>query len=195
MRGRQCRAFQSRKFSYSSFVSILTMESLRLSLRPTGKDSSIFNFTIIGFDGKDYSELVSSEKALVKTLYETSGLSQQEVEFGDVIWTSKYSPHIRMVDRFQIGRVLVAGGMSSLLFLSLSLSLSVFVSFNARIQDAAHVHSPTGGQGLNSGFVDTVSDHSLNIVLRSFPDVHFCTDESGLEARPCIQRPSVTTVT
>lgn len=97
------------------------MESLRLSLRPTGKDSSIFNFTIIGFDGKDYSELVSSEKALVKTLYETSGLSQQEVEFGDVIWTSKYSPHIRMVDRFQIGRVLVAGGMSSLL------SLSVFV--------------------------------------------------------------------
>lgn len=42
------------------------------------------------------------------------------------------SPNIRKADHFQKGRVYLVG-------------------------DAAHCHSPAGGQGLNSGIMDTVS--------------------------------------
>jgi 2-polyprenyl-6-methoxyphenol hydroxylase-like FAD-dependent oxidoreductase len=44
-------------------------------------------------------------------------------------WTSVYRTHHRMTDRFRVGRAFLAG-------------------------DAAHIHSPAGGQGMNTGIGD-----------------------------------------
>jgi hypothetical protein len=59
-----------------------------------------------------------------KLVAEVSGLRLR-----DVAWMSLYRVNIRMAERFRSGRVFLAG-------------------------DAAHVHSPAGGQGLNTGVQD-----------------------------------------
>lgn len=63
-----------------------------------------------------------------------------------VAWKSIYQPSVRMVDRYRVGRVFLAG-------------------------DAAHVHPPTGGQGLNTGVQDAYNlGWKLAAVARGGPD-------------------------
>lgn len=52
-----------------------------------------------------------------------------EARVDDPSWTSAFRLHRRIADRFRVGRVFVAG-------------------------DAAHIHSPAGGQGMNTGIQD-----------------------------------------
>lgn len=52
-----------------------------------------------------------------------------DIRLHDLRWISLYRVNTRMVDRYQVGRVILAG-------------------------DAAHVHSSAGGQGLNTGVQD-----------------------------------------
>ena len=50
----------------------------------------------------------------------------------DVVWSSRFRIHHRVADSYRAGRLLLAG-------------------------DAAHVHSPAGGQGMNLGIQDAVA--------------------------------------
>jgi len=73
-----------------------------------------------------------------------------EVTITDIGWTSVYRPNIRMVSRFRHGNVFLAG-------------------------DAAHVHSPAGGQGLNTGIQDA---YNLGWKLASGDDALLDTYEA-----------------
>ncbi|GAV99129.1 protein [Lentinula edodes] len=88
----------------------------------------------------DHAKTASGRDELVKTI--TFVTERNDIEFGDLIWMSHYRPNIRMVNKFGEGRVFVAG-------------------------DAAHVHSPAGGQGTNSGVQDSFNlGWKLALVLK-----------------------------
>ncbi|KAL0953973.1 hypothetical protein HGRIS_005132 [Hohenbuehelia grisea] len=89
----------------------------------------IFNFILAG-DTLDHALLASSQEDLIEYFQTTTG--RTDLQYGKFICVSHYKPNIRTVDEFGRGRVFVAG-------------------------DAAHVHSPTGGQGMNSGILDSIN--------------------------------------
>ncbi|SJL13737.1 uncharacterized protein ARMOST_17185 [Armillaria ostoyae] len=95
----------------------------------------------------DATAVTSGRDAFIKEFYAISG--RTDIEFGELVWISNfrgvffrreyvrityvsYRPNIRMVDKYGSGRAFVAG-------------------------DAAHAHSPSGGQGLNSGVQDSIN--------------------------------------
>jgi 2-polyprenyl-6-methoxyphenol hydroxylase-like FAD-dependent oxidoreductase len=75
-----------------------------------------------------------------------------------VAWASAYSMNARLADRYRFGRVFLAG-------------------------DAAHIHPPTGGQGLNTSVQDSYNlGWKLAAVLRGAPETLLATYET--ERRP-----------
>ena len=59
-------------------------------------------------------------------------LSQGQIQATDATWLARFRVHHRMVERFGKGRIFLAG-------------------------DAAHIHSPAGGQGMNTGIQDALN--------------------------------------
>lgn len=89
------------------------------------------------------------------------GLSQAialPVRLSDPVWITRYRAHHRFVDRYRQRRLFVAG-------------------------DAAHIHSPAGGQGMNTGLQDAANlVWKLAAVLRGAPDA--LLDSYDAERRP-----------
>ena len=72
------------------------------------------------------------DRAFVQALLDERGPQEQPARVEEVVWSSRFRVHHRLADRYRDGRIFLAG-------------------------DAAHVHSPAGGQGMNTGIQDAVA--------------------------------------
>lgn len=82
----------------------------------------------------------------VQQLLDARGFGPGQLVVDEVIWGSHFRIHHRVADSYRAGRLLLAG-------------------------DAAHVHSPAGGQGMNTGIQDAVAlADALEQVLAGGPD-------------------------
>jgi 2-polyprenyl-6-methoxyphenol hydroxylase-like FAD-dependent oxidoreductase len=80
--------------------------------------------------------------AFAQRLLDTRGPRRTTVRVTEVIWGSRFRIHERVADQYRAGRVLLAG-------------------------DAAHTHSPAGGQGMNLGLRDAMTlGDALSVALR-----------------------------
>jgi len=80
--------------------------------------------------------------AYAQRLLDTRGPRSTATRVTEVIWGSRFRIHERVADQYRAGRVLLAG-------------------------DAAHTHSPAGGQGMNLGLRDAVTlGDALSVALR-----------------------------
>src|SRR5690606_14690511 len=81
-----------------------------------------------------------------------------DVKLRSVAWASAYAMNARLAERYRVGRVFLTG-------------------------DAAHIHPPTGGQGLNTSVQDAYNlGWKLAAVLAGAPDTLLDTYEE--ERRP-----------
>jgi len=117
--------------------------TILVNLRPVSiknDDMAVFTFQILGKQ-VDRLRLLSDPKEVVDILRTVT--ERTDLIYGDLIWFSDFRPNMRMVNKFGAGRVFVIG-------------------------DAAHVHSPTGGQGLNSSIQDAFNlSWKLALVLNN----------------------------
>jgi hypothetical protein len=101
-------------------------------------------------------EIDCSPAGLTTLVEKRTGLA--DVLIHSVAWSSVYSMNARLADRYRIGRVFLAG-------------------------DAAHIHPPTGGQGLNTSVQDAYNlGWKLAAALGGAPDV--LLDSYEEERRP-----------
>jgi len=98
----------------------------------------------------------------VQRLLDTRGPVAGAARVEEIAWSSRFRVHHRIVNRYRAGRILLAG-------------------------DAAHVHSPAGGQGMNTGIQDAVAlGRALTAVVRGAKETRL--DEYDRVRRPVAQR-------
>lgn len=101
------------------------------------------------------------DQDFVQGLLDARGGQRQRAVVTEVLWGSRFRVHHRVADRYRAGRVLLAG-------------------------DAAHVHSPAGGQGMNAGILDAVRLADALIAAQSGDTA--ALDAYGHERRPVAQQ-------
>ncbi|PWU09722.1 MAG: pentachlorophenol monooxygenase, partial [Terriglobia bacterium] len=100
----------------------------------------------------------------VQALVDARGPEARGSVVREVIWSSRFRVHHRLAKSYRSGRFFLMG-------------------------DAAHVHSPAGGQGMNTGLVDAVFlGRSLASVVRGE------RPESALDAYEQMRRPAAAQV-
>ncbi|KAG2358921.1 FAD binding domain-containing protein [Suillus spraguei] len=96
------------------------------ALRPTDEiGEDGWQFSIFAHD-LDVTKVAQSEEMIFNII---SSYVHTEITFNKLVWASEWKANIRMVNKLSEGRGFVVG-------------------------DAAHIHSPAGGQGLNSAIQD-----------------------------------------
>lgn len=102
------------------------------------------------------------DAAFVQGLLDERGPHASPAAVRDVVWSSRFRVHHRIADTFRANRILLAG-------------------------DAAHVHSPAGGQGMNLGIEDAVMlAGALSEVLDGAPDT--ALDDYAADRRRTAQK-------
>ncbi|CAA7261872.1 unnamed protein product [Cyclocybe aegerita] len=111
-----------------------------VGLRPT-EDHDVVNFVLGGSKFTNHEEVCSSEESLKAFLKKHSG-NRDDIWVEEFICYNHYRVNIRMLEKFGVERVFVVG-------------------------DAAHIHSPAGGQGMNTGIQDSFNlGWKLALVLK-----------------------------
>ncbi|WP_051839845.1 FAD-dependent oxidoreductase [Streptomyces sp. NRRL F-5126] len=86
--------------------------------------TDVFQYQALIAPGQDPELSLANMQAILERRSGRTGIRLREPE-----WSSLWRANIRLVDRYREGRVFLAG-------------------------DAAHIHSPAGGQGMNTGMQD-----------------------------------------
>ncbi|MET3898940.1 2-polyprenyl-6-methoxyphenol hydroxylase-like FAD-dependent oxidoreductase [Devosia sp. UYZn731] len=104
------------------------------------------------------------DAALAQSILRQRGPRQGQAEVTDLAWSSRFRVQHRLADAYRKGPLLLVG-------------------------DAAHVHSPAGGQGMNTGLVDAVVLGQLlaRVVAEGRPD-------TSLDAYERLRRPAAAEV-
>jgi 2-polyprenyl-6-methoxyphenol hydroxylase-like FAD-dependent oxidoreductase len=95
--------------------------------------------------------------AFVQQLLDTRGFGPGQTVVTDLLWGSRFRIHHRVADSYRAGRILLAG-------------------------DAAHVHSPAGGQGMNLGITDAIA------LAGALVEVLHGGDDTALDSYSSVQR-------
>ncbi len=98
----------------------------------------------------------------IQQILDDRGFGPGRTTVTELTWGSRFRIHHRVADTYRAGRIMLAG-------------------------DAAHVHSPAGGQGMNLGIQDAVAlADALTTVLRGGPDS--VLDDYAAARRPIAQQ-------
>jgi 2-polyprenyl-6-methoxyphenol hydroxylase-like FAD-dependent oxidoreductase len=100
---------------------------------------------------------------LVQALLDERGPGGARVE--SVVWASRFRVHHRLADAYRAGPLLLAG-------------------------DAAHVHSPAGGQGMNTGIQDglDLAGTLVDVIEGRVPDGAAALEDYGRRRRPVAEQ-------
>ena len=105
------------------------------------------------------------DQEFIQRLLDTRGPSNKALgRVNEVSWSSRFRLHHRLARRYRKGRVFIAG-------------------------DAAHAHSPAGGQGMNTGLVDA---YTLGCLLSDVVLGHAA--EASLDRYETLRRPAAAKV-
>lgn len=99
--------------------------------------------------------------AYVQALLDARGPQSERATVHEVLWGSRFRVEHRIADKYRAGRVLLAG-------------------------DAAHVHSPAGGQGMNAGILDAM--RLSEALVKALAGEAAALDSYGNERRPVAQQ-------